>query len=389
MSDLRVSHIMPTSMQGVKEIQAEVAAENAMQVESEDSVEQYMDFATFPQFNVAQRSRTLKELQTKDAQKSEDVEATEEAAGKILDVEQIDATAERFQKNNFELNSKTLKILHSQLTKGDSAEEVLEKVTAIYNEAALADEALDFLTETTEGQLLAATQEAKDKLNKDKSKEIKAGRNMGAQAREFAKEGLGSPSSLRELYRDITNNPRDPIKLFDELAERFRYPKLKSAITFMLHSLGSDLKSKGPSIQRGELKRLIDETRSMQGILSMFRFFQSRMRLIQREFASYGLALPARLDFELIARAFAKILAERFMSPDKILQYAKVLGINEEIAAQVVIFSQMHDALRQIAPKYFRDPKHRDELMKHFIDTLEKLEDQLEEEKEKEEKEEE
>ena len=135
---------------------------------------------------------------------------------------------------------------------------------AVYADASLADEALDFLAETSDTQLLAATQEAKEKFNKDKGKEIRAGRNMGMQAREFAKEGLGSPTSLRDLYREIILNPREPLKLFDELAEKFRFPKLKSAITFMLHSLGSDLKAKGPSIQRGELKRLLDETRSMQ-----------------------------------------------------------------------------------------------------------------------------
>jgi len=76
-------------------------------------------------------------------------------------------------------------------------------------------EALEFLLETTtDAQLLAATQEAKDKLNRDRSKEIRAGRNMGAQAREFAQQGLGSPTSLRDLYRDITLNPREPLKLF-------------------------------------------------------------------------------------------------------------------------------------------------------------------------------
>ena len=205
---------------------------------------------------------------------------------------------------------------------------------------------------------------------------------MGAQAREFAQQDLGSPTSLRDLYRDIILNQREPLKLFDELTERFRYPKLKTAITFMLHSLGSDLKSKGPSIPRGELKRLVDETRSMQGILGVFRFFQSRMKLIQRGFTSYGLMVPTRLDFESIARVFVKILAERFMNPEKILQVAKILGLAEEPAAQIVIFNQMLDALKQIAPKYFRDLRHRDELLKVFIDAIEKLEDQLEEEEE-------
>ena len=383
MSEPRISHILPTSSQGIREIQKEAAADRAQQIETDDDISQYFELSAFNPMAQAQRFRNLKEIHTRE-QQSAGVEETEEAQPRILDVERVDEASERFQKNNYELNAKTLRILRSQISEGDTADDILKKVESVYADAALADEALDFLAETTDAQLLAATQEAKEKLNKDRGKEIRAGRNMGAQAREFAQQGLGSPTSLRDLYRDITLNPRDPLKLFDELTEKFRYPKLKSAITFMLHSLGSDLKSKGPSIQRGELKRLIDETRSMQGIMGIFRFFQSRMRLIQREFASYQLTMPSRLDFEILARVFSKIIAERFMNPEKILQTAKLMGISEEIAAQIIIYSQMRDALKQIAPKYFRDPRHRDELIKAFIDTIDKLEDQLEEEEEEE-----
>jgi type III secretion protein W len=383
MSDPRVSSILPASQQGIQAIQKEIAAERAIQVESEEDLNQYFELSAFNPMSQVQRFRNLKEVHSKQESKTEE---PDEVVEKIVDVENIDEAAERFQKSNYELNAKTLRILRSQVKQEDSSDTILNKVDKIYKEAALADEALDFLIETSDAQLLAATQEAKEKLNKDKGKEIRAGRNMGAQAREFAEEGLGSPTSLRELYREILLNPRDPIRLFDELAERFRYPKLKTAITFMLHALGSDLKSKGPSIQRGELKRLIDETRSMQGILGVFRFFQSRMRIIHREFNSYDLILPSRIDFELLSRVFVRILAERFMNPDKILQTAKFIGIAEETAAQVVIYSQMRDAIKQIAPRYFRDIKHRDEILKAFIDTIEKLEDKLEEEEEEEEK---
>jgi len=371
----RISSIIPVSHQGIRAIQQEAAEQVAMQVESQEDLSQYFELASFNPMRQVQRFRNLREINAKETQKPEE---TEEVDAKVIEVAKIDEASERFQKNNYELNAKTLRILRSQLSQSDTPDSVLKKVAAVYADAALADEALDFLVETTEAQLLAATQEAKAKLNKDRGKEIRAGRNMGAQAREFAEQGLGSPQSLRDLYRDITQNPRDPLKLFDELTERFRYPKLKSAIGFMLHSLGSDLKSKGPSIQRGELKRLIDETRSMQGILGVFRFFQSRAKLIQREFQSYQLLMPPRLDFELLARTFTKLIAERFMSPEKILATAKPLGISEETAAQLIIYTQMRDALKQIAPKYFRDPKHREEILKAFMDTIDRLDDELE-----------
>lgn len=384
MVEPRISDILPTSQQAIREIRKEVAAERAIQIESAEDLNQYFELSAFNPMAQAQKFKNLKELHTKHSTKSEETEETDEVVEKIMDVEKIDEVAERFQKNNYELNAKTLRILHSQVSQAKNSDEVLSKVESVYKEAALADESLDFLVQTTEGALLLATQEAKEKLRKDKGKEIRAGRNMGAHAREFAKEGLGSPTYLRDLYRDIIQNQREPIKLFDELAEQFDYEKLKIVITFILHSLGSDLKSKGPSIQRGELKRLLDESRSMQGILGVFRFFQARMRLVHREFGSYELVVPSKLDFEAIARIFVKILAERFMSPDKILQTSRILGIAEELAAQMVIYSQMRDALKQVAPKYFRNPKHRDEILKAFIDTIEKLEDAMEESEEEE-----
>lgn len=384
MVEPRISNIMPLSQQAVREIQKEVQAERAMQVETEDDLSQYFELATFSPMTQAQKFKNLKELHHKQDSKAAETEEPDEVVEKIVDVETVDEVAQKFQKNNFELNPKTLRVLRSQVTKGDTSDAILKKVDNVYKDASLADEALDFLIETSETALLAATQEAKDKLNKDKGREVRAGRNMGTLAREFAKEGLGSPTSLRDLYRDILLNQREPVKLFDELAEKFRYPKLKSAITFMLHSLGADMKAKGPSIQRAELKRLLDETRSMQGILGVFRFFQSRMRLIQREFSSYNLIVPGRLDFEVIARVFVKLISERFMNPEKILNTAKTLGLAEEAAAQMIIYSQMRDAIKQVAPKYFRDPRHREEILRALIDTIDKLEDQMEEEEEKE-----
>lgn len=375
MSEPRISSSIPVSQMAVRAIQKEAAAELAMQVDSDESLNQFFELNLFNPLLQAQRFRDLKELKAQQPEKAEAKEGGEKK-GKVSE------TAERYQKNNYELNGRTLQILRSQISGKDNADQVLQKVLAVYAESALADEALDFLLETAEPLTEAAIRNAKEKLFKERGREIKAGRNMGANAREFAKEGLGSPTSLRDLYRDITDKPREPIKLFEELTEKFRYTKLKAAITFLLHALGADLKSKGPSIQRGELKRLLDETRSLQGILGVFRFFQTRMRLVQREFASYNLLLPARLDFEVIGKVFVKILAERFMNPDKILQTAKIFGISEEVAAQMIIYSQMRDALKQVAPKYFRDQRQRDELMKAFIDALEKLEDQLEEEEE-------
>lgn len=379
MADPDISNILPINNQMVQQIRQEARASLAKAVESEGSLQNLQEASLFNPMLQAQRFREMEKL--RHSQQKENVENPQDE--KILGVESAEETASRFQRNNPEMNNRTLMILKSLISPDDTPEGILAKVFSVYPDPALADEALDFLIQTATPDTLSLLEDAKKILNRDFDRQIRAGRNMGAQAREFSKEGLGSPTSLRDLYRDVTGNRRDPLKLLDELAGKFSYDKLRTVVSFLLHSLGSDLKSKGPSIDTRELGRLMEETRSMQGILGLFRFFLSRSKLIERQFSAYNLKRPNQVNFETLARLFIKMLAERYMNPEKILQTAKPLGISEEIAAQIIVYTQMHDAIRQIAPRYYRNPQHKNEFTKAFVDTLEDLEEKLEEEDEK------
>lgn len=383
MADPRITGASPVSHESLRMLQKAAAAEELQQLES-DEIEKWCELDVFNPMVMMRRFRPLDEF--KDVKHEEAPEEKEriEQEEKIVDVAKVDETAARFHRNNYELQAKTLLILRSRISSRDTPQDVINKVLEAYSDPALADEAMDFLIETSDAATAAIVRLAKEQFNQRFAPEIKAGRNMGAQAREFSKEGLGSPTSLRDMYRDITLNPREPLILFIELSDKFPYDKLRTAIHFLLHSFGADLRAKGPSISRPELIRLISETRSLQGVLGVYRFFRSRMALIQRQFADHGVTYPGRLQFETLARQFIRFLTERFISAEKILQAARLLGISEEAIAQIIVFTQMRDALKQISPRYYRNPKQRDELFQAFISALEDLEDQLEEEEEKE-----
>lgn len=379
MSDPNISPILPVNSGAVRIIQQEAKQAAAHAVVSQGNLSQYVENTLFNPSAQAQRFRDLEKL--KQSQSKEKIENPEEE--QIVGVENAEEVASRFSQNNPEFSNRTLSILQSLIKEGDTPEQTLAKVFSVYPDPALADEALDFLLETAKPETRELLVQTKALLNRDYERQVKAGRNIGVWAREFSNVGLGSPTSLRDMYRDVTGNRRDPLKLFDELSEKFPYAKLKNVITFLLHSLGSDLKAKGPSIDRADLARLIEETRSLQGILGVYRFFQSRTKLIESQFRALNFPRPPQLNFETLARLLIKMLAERFVNPEKILQTAKLLGIDEETAAQIITYSQMYDALRQISPKYYRNQQHRNELTKSFVDTLEQLDEKLEEEKEK------
>lgn len=376
--DPHISGASPVHPNSLRMLMKAAAAEEIRQSESETDFEQWCELDAFNPMAMMRRFKPLHEFKFKE--KTE--EAKTEESQKILEVEKIEEAAARFQKKNDELQAAMLLLLRSRISASDRPDDVIRKVQERYADPALADEALDFLLETADPNTTASIKNAKEQFNAQFAREIAAGRNMGVQAREFSRTGLGSPTSLRDLYRDITANPREPIELFDELSDQYPYDKLKTIIRFLLHSLGADLRAKGPSISRAELIRLIDETRSLQGILGIYRFFLSRMGLIGRQFDSYQVEMPGNIHFTLLAKLLIKLLKERFMTPEKILQTAKALGISEETIAQIILFTHMKDAVGQITPRYYRSPQQRQELLKAFLTALEELEDRLEEDDE-------
>lgn len=314
---------------------------------------------------------------------------SEKEKQKIAAVTKLDTASERFKRQNDELDKRLLLNLRANIQDTDSPEEILAKVLRSYHDPTLADDALDFLIETSDGELRENVITAKTILNERMGVEVRAGRNMTALARDYSTQELGSPTALRNMYRDLVTNPRDAPVLFEELSKEFPYDKMKSVIEFLFRSVGADLKSKGPSISRAELHNLMSETRNMQAILGIYRFFKSRMKLVSSAFDRQGLPMPNKLTFELIARMFMKFLQERYPSADKALMLAQELGISDSLLAEIIIYTQMRDGVRHIAPRLFKSEQHRQDVLSALIEALEELDKELEGEGEGEEEEEE
>ncbi len=391
--DLSSQRIQPTQLDTTRTQQAAQQSARGMAVAQEESQEAFQSWIDEGAFNPMIMARRFESLESKRkrATKEEETEKMAKKEEGVVEIQKIEEVSEQYRQKNPELQTRSLILLRSRIAAGDTKEEILRKVLEMFPDYSLADDALDFLLETTGGKLAEEVRQAKEDLNTTYSREIKAGKNIAQQAREFSEQGLGSPTGLRNLYREVTGNPRDSNTLFNELTSKFNFDKLKTVIAFLLHSLGGDLKSKGPSMDRGELHRILSETRKLQAILGIFLFFQSRMNLISSAFARQEIQLPMRLTFEMLAKLFMKTVQERYPSADKILQMGALLGLSDEFLAQVIIFTQMRDGMRQVAPKLFKSDQHRQDLLNAYIDAIEELDERQEEEeeedKEKEEKE--
>lgn len=342
------------------------------------------DFAEEAVFNPLAMSRKFQDLKTKTRGGSRDEEsegAQRKKEEKQQRIEKIGAIADEYSRKSYqELKPKTLLLIKERIAKGDTADDVLRKILEVYPDYSLADEVLDFLIATSDAEMGTVIQEAKNTLQESFKREIIAGKNISNKAREFSLLGLGSPTALRDLYREITGNPRDPTILFEQFASTFPYDKMKTVIEFLLHSLGSDLKSKGPSIPRGELHRLVTETRVLQAILGVYKFFDLRMKLVESAFTRNGLTLPQKISFQFLAKLFVRYIQERYPNADKALHLGIELGVSEELDALLILLLQFRDATRQIAPRLFKSEQQRQDVLRSFMDALSQIDEKLEEE---------
>lgn len=357
--------------------------------------EESLEWSEMDAFNPLAQTKRFERLQKRKKQRvsgSEDKES--EGAGanderKIEKVKNIDKIAEQYQRKNHELSSSLLLDLKSRITADDSPEEILSKVNEAFSDPSLADEALEFLLSTIEGdpsqsELASRLIQAKQILEKKLGREVKAGRNIQGAAHEYEGTALESATQLRNLYREITGNPRHPYDLFFEFADAYNYDQTKQLIAFFLHALGSDLNSKGPSIERAELVRLFSEARTLQAILGVYRFFSNRMRLIARFYKQHGLEPNIFLSFESLAKAFMGLVKERYPNGERVLSLAQILHIEDELLAQTITFAQLRDAVRSVSPRVYRNQQHQEDVLMAIIDALEEVDDKLEDEEEEE-----
>lgn len=386
----RPQNVNPTAK--TQNVQATTYAE--LMVQQDETMEK---LTQVPQnsFNPALLNRNARpirdRIQTRGKEETETTQtekASEEEGATIHAVEKIDETAEAYHKQQPELEKSELMLLRGKISKKDTPEEILKKVLNSFSDVSLADEALNFLIETSPPEIAENAKAAKDILNQTHSREVKAGKNIANEVKEAASEGLGTHNELRDLYRELTGNPRPPATLFEELSDKYQYGELRNVIKFLLHSLGSDLKSKGPSIAKGELFVLFKEVRTLQAILGIYLFFMSRSPLISAEFMRMGFTAPLSLNFESLSKLFVKFVQDRFPSPEKAQMLLSQFNLSKHVLAQIIILQQMRDAVNNISKNIYRNDQHKKDVLLSLLTCLSDLEDLLEEAEEEEEEDE-
>jgi hypothetical protein len=89
--------------------------------------------------------------------------------------------------------------------------------------------------------------------------------------------------------------------------------------------------------------------------------------------------LPPLLTKETLFKAFIELTKDRYPSAEKVLRLSRPLGIDGNIALQIIVFGAMRDMVRQVSREYmYRSTEHRDQIYNALISALEELEDKFE-----------
>ncbi len=290
--------------------------------------------------------------------------------------------AQNYERRNPELPASKLTILRDAITPEQTAEEILEHVLNTFDDPTLAEEALDYLNHSANGPLKAKIQKARDLLMERMGREVLAGRNIDTAAKAFAKKGVKTATELRNLYREVTGDPKPHNALFEQLSADYSFDDLQKLVEFLLQGMAYDLKSKGPSIQVAELQLLMTEVRNLQSIVWVYLFFRERTKMLKKLYEQYELAYDEKeVNFEKLAKEFVKIVEDRYPSVLKIMRQAEKMGLvaDEEKA---LILSQFRDAIRKLSPRLYKSARHKQDLLLAIMEALEQLEKDDEEEEE-------
>jgi hypothetical protein len=323
---------------------------------------------------------------------AEDVKKAMKAGGEtvLVPVEKIENEVGKFKQKHPEFSNEDLDDIRVSVKQGATKEETRENVLALVNskgkDAAQKDQLLEFLENTTTGDLQESIKEARakfrdtvdEKSGVSNNKLLDNANRISARVGQAQDKGL-SAVEMRALYQEVTSNNIDTLTLFNKLVKQYDFKELVQVTKFLGRTLSDDQKNPGPHVDPALLQDRFVEIRMLQAILNVYKFEKKRYPLVQSELEKRGIEIPPQLNFENATKQFLDYCGERYPSGNKVMEKAANLKVEQNVESTIIVLSLMfRDAIKEVSPKIFGDsqPK-RNDAYNVLIEKLTDLEDIL------------
>lgn len=363
----------------VSALEAKAAAQDAQNIEAtQEASEMSMMSSVNPDMtNPAAAARTTKkELKFRPlAERKKASETSEKKPTKSTEEKMQEDLADKHSSDSTEISAQDLRSLRDSIAPDASPDDILKAVQEKFSDPVLASRALDYLdasVSSSDGALKNAIIQAKTTYNTTHKQAIVGGKNIQFTTHQFASELKVSPSSLRQLYLEVTSKENTCKQMFTLLTERYLFPDMKAVTSFLLNGISADMKSEGSSIPSAKLMLLMGEIRNLEAVVDSYQIFESAFPRMQQNAQAEGLSFPDHVNFVSLAESFQKLVGDNYPLAKKCETEVQSL-VGPDTDLQSIVLNNFFTAARNVSPRFFESVGKRDAFLTALANALDNI----------------
>ncbi len=199
-------------------------------------------------------------------------------------------------------------------------------------------------------EIIVSLEAAVSELQAEAQPEIQAGLNISTVAEEFSGEGIGDVQQLRNFYRDVVLDYASVNDAYKQITQKHPDTDFVKSVNFLLRSLAADLNAGNHSMDKIQLKQIMDDMYQLKLLNGMHDQCQDLLGRVQHNFSSVSERTETDdLMKELLAAQDKGWQGEAFFSA-----LPARLGIDGS-NAQVYFLQGFKEMLRLVPLKVFQD----------------------------------
>ena len=224
-------------------------------------------------------------------------------------------------------------------------------------------------------KLLAQIKQAINTQLKEHGPTIRAGVNVTLTAKDFAVPGMSNMgiADLREFYRTEVLGYKNIHEAFSSIRKAYK-ASFKYAITFLIQAAGADLSSDGPSLQKEQLKHVIDDLYIVQVLGRVHNDYGALLVTIHSHYGEHQLRGLATWDRPEQKERHLNTLTDELM--EQVLSLTTKRSIRaetfselmdgfsvESLEARIYFLRTLTESLRTLPAKVYKNDDTREKIV--------------------------